>query len=108
LSEYLASQLIPQVSRIHQNFPNPFNPETWIPYELAEPASVEISIYNTRGQLVRRLELGHREAGVYTSQQSAAFWDGRSDFGETVASGVYYYQIRAGSFAETRKMMLRK
>jgi len=108
LGEYLASRALPQVSKAHPNFPNPFNPETWMPYELATPSHVEISIYNTMGQLVRRLDLGHREAGVYLDRQSAAFWDGRSDSGEPVASGVYYYQIKAGDFAETRKMILRK
>ena len=85
------------------NFPNPFNPETWISYQLAEPAEVTLTIYAVNGQVVRRLELGHQPTGTY-----AAYWDGRSEFGEPVASGVYFYTLTAGDFIATRKMLIQK
>ena len=85
------------------NFPNPFNPETWISYQLAEPAEVTLTIYALNGQVVRRLTLGHQSAGTY-----AAHWDGRSEFGEPVASGIYFYTLTAGDFTATRKMLIQK
>ncbi len=90
------------------NFPNPFNPETWIPYQLAKPAEVTITIYAINGQVVRRLALGHQAAGLYQNRSRAAYWDGRNAFGEPVASGVYFYNITAGDFTATRKMLVRK
>ena len=90
------------------NYPNPFNPETWIPYQLSEPADVSVSIYAVDGRLVRRLELGHQSAGVYRSRSRAAYWDGRNEFGECVASGLYFYTLTAGDFTATRKMLIRK
>ena len=90
------------------NFPNPFNPETWIPYQLAKPAEVTITIYASNGQLVRTLALGHQPDGFYYSRSRAAYWDGRNAFGEPVASGVYFYTITAGDFTATRKMLIRK
>ncbi len=90
------------------NYPNPFNPETWIPYQLSEPADVSVSIYSVNGHLVRRLELGHQSAGVYQSRSRAAYWDGRNAFGEQVASGLYFYTLTAGDFTATRKMLIRK
>jgi hypothetical protein len=100
--------LIPEKSALLQNFPNPFNPETWIPYQLAEPASVVIDIYNVKGQLVRRLDLGYCQAGIYTNKARAAHWDGRNNSGEKVASGVYFYQMKASSFSTTRKLVILK
>jgi glucose/arabinose dehydrogenase len=88
------------------NYPNPFNPETWIPYLLAEPAYVEIRIYNTMGQLVRRLDMEQQNAGAYVGRSRAAYWDGRNSAGERVASGTYFYAVKAGSFAATRRMEL--
>ena len=85
------------------NFPNPFNPETWISYQLAEPAEVILTIYAVNGQVVRRLVLGPQSAGTY-----AAYWDGRSEFGQPVASGVYFYTLTAGDFIATRKMLIQK
>ena len=85
------------------NFPNPFNPETWISYQLAAPAEVALTIYALNGQVVRRLALGHQSAGTY-----AAYWDGRSEFGKPVASGVYFYRLTAGNFTATRKMLIQK
>ena len=90
------------------NFPNPFNPETWIPYQLAKPAEVTIIIYAVDGQVVRTLALGHQPAGMYQSRSRAAYWDGRNAFGEPVASGVYFYTLTAGDFTATRKMLIRK
>ena len=91
-----------------QNYPNPFNPETWIPYILSEDRPVTISIYNISGQLVRTLALGNKTRGVYVDQSKAAYWNGHSDAGEAVGSGVYFYQLRAGDFITTRKMVIAK
>ena len=90
------------------NFPNPFNPETWIPYQLAKDAEVTLTIYAIDGQVVRRLVLGHQPAGIYQTRSRAAYWDGRNAFGEPVASGVYFYTLTAGDFTATRKMLIRK
>ena len=98
----------PATSALFANYPNPSNPETWIPYQLAKPADVTISIYNVKGQLVRTLTLGHQRAGVYQSRSLAAHWDGRNAFGEPVASGLYFYTLKAGEFTATRKMLIRK
>lgn len=90
------------------NYPNPFNPETWIPYQLASPADVAVSIYAADGKLVRTLELGYQPAGIYQSRSRAAHWDGRNAQGERVASGVYFYTFTAGDFTATGKMLVRK
>ena len=95
-------------SALGQNYPNPFNPETWIPYRLARSSDVTITVYNSVGQLVRELDLGHRSAGVYSSQGRAAYWDGRNDSGEKVASGIYFYRIQAGGFIATKKKIVTK
>ena len=91
-----------------QNFPNPFNPETWIPFRLADESRVTIHIYNSAGQLVRRLSPGTLPAGDYSAQSQAIYWDGRNDAGESVSSGIYLYTIHAGDFSATRKMLIRK
>ena len=90
------------------NYPNPFNPETWIPYELERKAEVRIDIYNTEGQLMRQLDVGLRSGGRYINRQKAAYWDGKTEQGEKVSSGVYFYQLRAGHYRQTRKMMILK
>ena len=90
------------------NYPNPFNPETWLPYRLANAAQVSVYIYNAQGLLVRTLALGHQSAGIYQDKSRAAYWDGRNSQGELVASGVYFYTLSAGNFTATRKMFLRK
>ena len=90
------------------NYPNPCNPETWMPYQLAKPANVSISIYTADGQLIRMLALGYQPAGVYQSRSRAAYWDGRNILGERVASGLYFYTLTAGDFTATRKMLIRK
>ncbi len=91
-----------------QNFPNPFNPETWIPYRLAADSSVMLRIHNVRGQLIRELNLGRHEAGSYLSRETAAYWDGSDQVGETVSSGIYFYTLLAGPFEATRRMLILK
>ena len=102
------STLIPTEMVLLPNYPNPFNPETWIPYHLAAPAKVTISIYAADGRLVRTLDLEYRPAGVYQNKSRAAYWDGRNEVGEPIASGVYFYTLSAGDFSATRKMLIRK
>lgn len=104
----LLTRMRPEETLLLANYPNPFNPETWIPYELADASNVTIIIYNMQGIVVRRLDLGHQQAGYYTSRGSAAYWDGKNDVGERVASGVYFYTFTAGDFAATRKMLILK
>ena len=102
------SKTIPKATALLPNYPNPFNPETWVPYQLAAAADVTLTIYAVDGTLVRTLALGHRAAGVYQSKSRAAYWDGRNEFGEPVASGVYFYTLTAGDFSATGKMLVRK
>ena len=96
----------PAPNILFQNFPNPCNPETWIPYSLTSDSSVTIRIYSASGQLVRELALGHRPAGTYTSRSAAAHWDGENSEGEKIVSGIYFYTIRAGDFAAIRRMLV--
>ncbi len=91
-----------------QNFPNPFNPETWLPYKLAVDVPVTLYIYNVRGEQIRELNFGVQEAGDYLSRETAAYWDGRDDVGQTVSSGVYFYSLRADTFRATRRMLILK
>ena len=107
LQKLLAS-LMPEKTALLANYPNPFNPETWIPYHLAKPANVTLTIYAANGTEVRTLTLGHRVAGIYQSQGRAAYWDGRNNVGEPVASGIYFYTLTVGNFTATRKMLIRK
>ena len=100
--------LTPKETALLPNYPNPFNPETWIPYQLADPAEVTLRIYAVDGSLVRLLSLGHKPVGIYQSRSRAAYWDGRNQIGEPVASGVYFYTFTAGDFTATRKMLIRK
>ena len=99
---------IPKTTALLPNYPNPFNPETWVPYQLAAAADVMLTIYATDGTLVRKLALGHRPAGVYQSKSRAVYWDGRNELGEPVASGIYFYTLTAGDFSATGKMLVRK
>ncbi len=104
----LLELLIPEKTTLLANYPNPFNPETWIPYQLAKPADVTVTIYAVNGTLVRTLLLGHQVAGLYQSRSRAAYWDGKNDVGETVVSDVYFYTLTAGDFTATRKMLILK
>ena len=106
--EQLLATLIPKDTVILPNYPNPFNPETWIPYQLATAADVQILIYDMRGIIVRRLALGHQLAGYYTAPNRAAYWDGRNSSGERVASGVYFYQLLTNEASSLRKMVILK
>ena len=99
---------IPDTTALLPNYPNPFNPETWIPYHLATDAAVILTIHDVRGVLVRELTLGHQTAGVYESRARAAYWDGKNQLGEPVASGVYFYTLTAGDFTATRKLLIIK
>ena len=104
----LVVQEIPTETKLLRNYPNPFNPETWIPYRLAQDAFVTLTIYDGNGQVVRTLDVGHQTAAVYESQSKAIYWDGRNEFDETVASGVYFYTLTAGGYSATRKMLILK
>ena len=119
--EKLLASLIPEETALLANYPNPFNPETWIPYQLAESAEVTLTIYDMNGQLVRRLAMGYQAAGMYQSRNRAVYWDGRNQLGEPVASGLYFYTLtvrspdsigtgetRAGEFSATRRMLILK
>ncbi|MYB01084.1 T9SS type A sorting domain-containing protein, partial [Candidatus Poribacteria bacterium] len=108
LLEQLLLMLTPKETALLANYPNPFNPETWIPYQLANPADVTLRIYTIDGSLVRMLSLGHKGIGMYQSRSRAAYWDGKNEIGEPVASGVYFYTLTAGDFTATRKMLIRK
>ena len=106
--QHLLASLIPEKTMLLANYPNPFNPETWIPYQLSELAEVTVRIYSVNGILVRTLALGQTPAGIYQSRSRAAYWDGKNDVGESVASGIYFYTLTAGDFTATRKMLIRK
>ena len=103
-----AAPRVPAETALFPNYPNPFNPETWIPYQLAEATDVTLTIYDVRGREVRRLALGHQAAGVYRSRGRAAHWDGRNQLGEKVATGLYFYTLTAGDFTATGKMLIQK
>ena len=98
----------PEKTQLLANYPNPFNPETWIPYELATDTDVRITIYNTQGVVIRTLALGHQSAGYYTGRDRAAYWDGRNALGEQVASGIYFYQFETDEMSSMRKMVILK
>lgn len=98
----------PEQTQLLANYPNPFNPETWIPYELATDTTVKITIYASNGVVVRALQLGHQSAGYYTDRDRAAYWDGRNALGEQVASGIYFYQLETDDMSSMRKMVILK
>ncbi len=106
--QQLLAALIPKETSLLTNYPNPFNPETWIPYQLAKPTNVTLTIYAVDGRVIRTLALGHQPAGMYHSKNRAVYWDGRNKVGEPVASGLYFYTLTAGEFTATRKMLIRK
>ena len=106
--EQLLAALTPKETTLLPNYPNPFNPETWIPYHLAHAADVTLMIYDKKGTVVRQLNLGHQPAGFYTTRANAAYWNGRNAGGEWVASGVYFYQLRAEDYSALRRMVIVK
>jgi len=99
---------MPSASLFAQNYPNPFNPDTWIPYQLAVGVDVTIRIYDTAGHLVRTLNLGHKPSGFYIDKAKAAYWDGRNEVGELMASGIYFVLLKAGEHQQIRRMVLLK
>ena len=106
--EQLLVSLTPKETELLANYPNPFNPETWIPYRLTEDANVTLTIYDTVSQVVRTLDVGHRIASAYESRSKAIHWDGRNGLGERVASGIYFYTLTAGDYSATRRMVILK
>ena len=106
--EQLLAALTPKETVLLPNYPNPFNPETWIPYHLAHAADVQITIYDTKGAVVRQLDLGYQPAGYYTDRVKAAYWDGCNESDESVASGVYFYQLQAEDHSALRRMVIVK
>ena len=106
--EQLLALFVPEKTVLFYNYPNPFNPETWIPYQLSESADVTVRIYTARGALVRTLAVGHQPAGIYQHRSRAVYWDGKNEVGESVASGIYFYTLTAGNFTATRKMLIQK
>ena len=106
--EALLRIVLPETTVLLPNYPNPFNPETWIPYQLANASDVQITIYDTKGIVVRTLALGHQAAGYYANRNRAAYWDGHNGLGENVASGVYFYQLLTDDMSLTRKMVILK
>jgi len=106
--EHLLAFLTPRETELLANYPNPFNPETWIPYRLAENAFVMLTIYDLSGHVVRTLDVGHRVAAAYENRSKAVYWDGRNDLGEQVASGVYFYHLSADEYSATRRMVILK
>ena len=106
--EQLLRMLVPKETALLANFPNPFNPETWIPYQLATASNVQITIYDGFGILVRQFDLGHQPAGLYQDRSRAAYWDGSNALGESVASGIYFYTLITENFSATRKMLILK
>ena len=106
--EALFNNVVPQKTTLLPNFPNPFNPETWIPYDLAQDTNVDIKIYNLKGETIRELKIGFQNTGTYRTKELAAFWDGRNSTGELVASGLYFYSLNAGQSKAIRQMVIRK
>ena len=105
---FISSNVVPKNNALLANYPNPFNPETWIPYQLATPADVTLTIYAADGAVIRTLQLGNKPAGNYQSRSRSAYWDGKNNLGEPVASGVYFYTLTAGDFTATRKLLIQK
>ena len=99
---------LPQITELLPNYPNPFNPETWMPYQLATSSNVQVTIFDVKGIVVRTLPLGYQLAGYYTSRNRAAYWDGRNSLEEPVASGVYFYQLKTDDLTPIRKMVILK
>jgi hypothetical protein len=99
---------LPARFALYQNYPNPFNPETWIPYDLAGDANVRLAIFNAQGHSVRRFDLGYQAAGSYLTRENAVYWDGRAENGESVSSGLYFYQLQTDSFTAVKRMVILK
>jgi flagellar hook assembly protein FlgD len=99
---------LPTTTQLLANYPNPFNPETWIPFQLSQDAVVTVTIYDVQGQRIRQLQLGQVTAGRYVTADQAAYWDGKIEMGQAIASGTSFYQLQAGDYTETRKIVILK
>ena len=108
LETEVAYNPIPEFSQLLQNYPNPFNPETWIPFQIKEAGQVKLVIYDFSGHLVRQIEIGQRPAGIYSQPSRAIYWDGKTELGQTVSSGIYFYTLTVGSFSQTRRLVIAK
>ena len=97
-----------QETELLLNYPNPFNPDTWIPYQLAEGATVTVKIYDVTGSLVRTINVGHKPVGYYLTRERAVYWNGRNESGEPVSSGVYFYTLNTDTYTQTRRMVIVK
>ena len=106
--ERLLASVIPPKTALLPNYPNPFNPDTWIPFALADAAEITVTVYDAGGQVIRCMELGQQAPGVYRTPNRAAHWDGRNDRGEKVASGTYFVELAAGDFREMRRLVVMK
>ena len=107
--DFLSAEAVDvEKTRLLQNYPDPFNPETWIPYELSKDSDVVIEIHDSTGHLVRKLDVGGKSTGRYLEKRHAAYWDGKSEKGEFVPSGVYFYTLKANDFSTKRKMLILK
>ncbi len=106
--ESLLNAIVPEKTALFPNYPNPFNPETWIPYQLSEGAEVTIAIYDMQGKVVKRLDLGYQPAGIYRERARAVYWDGRNEVGEPVASGIYFVELRTNKFQQTQRIVMLK
>ncbi|HIA70494.1 TPA: T9SS type A sorting domain-containing protein [Candidatus Poribacteria bacterium] len=104
----MLSERLPEQTRLLPNYPNPFNPETWIPFELSQDSEVSVTIYNVAGTPVRSISVGYLQAGSYVSQSRAIYWDGKIDTGERVASGTYFYTLKTEGYTSTQKMIILK
>ena len=104
----LLLMMLQETTALLPNYPNPFNPETWIPYQLATSSDVSVSIYASDGELVRQLDVGNQAAGIYQNRNRAVYWDGKNQIGESVSSGLYFYSLTAGEFSATRRMLIIK
>jgi len=104
----ILAERLPTQTRLLGNYPNPFNPETWIPFQLSQDAEVRLTIYDVTGNTVRKMELGHLTSGSYSQTEKEIYWDGKTETGEQVGSGTYFYQLQAGDYTATRKMVILK
>ena len=108
LASFNPDSAVTSETQLLQNYPDPFNPETWIPYKLANESHVSIDIYNNQGLLIRSIPIGEQPAGSYVERAKAAYWDGKDSNGQEVASGVYFYTLQADDFSQTRRMVILK
>ena len=108
LLQAILPERLPEQTQLLPNYPNPFNPETWIPFELSQDSEVSVTIYNVAGTPVRSISVGYLQAGSYVRQSRAVYWDGKTDTGERVASGTYFYTLRTEGYTSTQKMIILK